>query len=164
MESPGDPVRARSEYVRTRTDTSDLRPHRDARQVRHDERVALAELLLAGYRGTVDDEGEELDDALAAIDEYAGLIVEPHSVVVDGETGLVAMCFVVVFDDRYYIDPVVVHPDAKGRGLGRSVVAAVLESLAAGGVHEVGATITDGNVPSERLFASLSFDRVGAWG
>jgi L-amino acid N-acyltransferase YncA len=35
--------------------------------------------------------------------------------------------------------------------------------LAASGIRVVGATITDGNVPSERLFTRLGFQRVGAW-
>jgi hypothetical protein len=38
-----------------------------------------------------------------------------------------------------------------------------LASLAAIGISEVGATITDGNVASERLFTGLGFDRRGAW-
>jgi L-amino acid N-acyltransferase YncA len=38
-----------------------------------------------------------------------------------------------------------------------------LATLAESGVTEVGATITDGNEPSQRLFTSLGFERVGAW-
>lgn len=153
--------RTRSEYRRTRADPSDLTPHPAARPVRADERTALAELLLAGYRDTIDDEGEDLDDAFAAIDHYVGTIVWPHSLVVEDGDGLVAMSFVVVVREQHYIDPVVVHPRAKGTGLGRAIVAASVASLAADGVHSVGATITDGNVPSERLFASLAFERIG---
>ena len=73
------------------------------------------------------------------------------------------MSFVVVVDGRHYIDPVAVHPDAKRAGVGRAAVATSLGSLIAAGVTEVGATITDGNEPSERLFDSLGFERVGSW-
>jgi L-amino acid N-acyltransferase YncA len=38
-----------------------------------------------------------------------------------------------------------------------------LHSLAADDVTEVGAAITDGNVPSVRLFARLGFVRTGSW-
>jgi L-amino acid N-acyltransferase YncA len=38
-----------------------------------------------------------------------------------------------------------------------------LRSLAEAGIDEVGAVITDGNTPSERLFARFGFVRVGEW-
>ena len=129
-------------------------------EARRDE---LADLLLDAYRGTIDDEGEDADDACEAIDEYLGVILTPHSfVVVDGDHS-VAFSFVVVVDGMHYIDPVVVRADRKRRGLGRVAVRRSLDSLAGAGVVDVGATITDGNVASERLFTALGFTRHGAW-
>jgi L-amino acid N-acyltransferase YncA len=119
--------------------------------------------VLDAYRGTIDDEGETLADALEAVDEWLGLAIAPHSVVLEEEGRLVAASFVVTVDDRHYIDPVVVAAPAKQRGLGSALVSASIRSLHDAGVVEVGATITDGNEPSERLFASLGFVRVGAW-
>jgi L-amino acid N-acyltransferase YncA len=156
-------ARTRSEY-RAAIDGQSFAVLAGARHVVDADRDALAVLLLAAYRGTIDDEGESLDDAYDAIDEYLGSIVRDHSfVVADAGGALTAMSFVVVVDERRYIDPVAVHPDAKRRGLGRAAVTTSLASLVAAGVTEVGATITDGNVASERLFASLGFERVGAW-
>jgi L-amino acid N-acyltransferase YncA len=77
---------------------------------------------------------------------------------------IVAMSLVVVVNERHYIDPVATASGLKGTGLGRDVVGQSLSLLAADHVEEVGAVITDGNVPSERLFASLDFTRVGVWG
>ena len=120
--------------------------------------------MLDAYRGTIDDEGENIDDALAAVDPCLVGALREHSFVVS-ETGAVsAFSFVVVVNDLHYIDPVVVAPDRKGAGLGREMVCLCLRSLADAGVFEVGATITDGNVPSERLFLGLGFTRRGAWG
>lgn len=134
------------------------------RRVADSDRDALAPLLLAAYRGTIDDEGESIDDAFEAIDDYLARIVREHSFVVADHTGrLIAMSFVVVVDGRLYIDPVAVHPDAKRAGVGRAAVVSSLCSLRGAGVTEVGATITDGNEPSERLFTSLGFERVGGW-
>ncbi|MEO6570403.1 MAG: GNAT family N-acetyltransferase [Ilumatobacteraceae bacterium] len=123
----------------------------------------LAVLMLDAYRGTTDDEGEDLADAREAIDHYLDTMVADASFVVTDAGRPVAFSFVVVVDGRRYIDPVVVASDRKRRGVGRSAVIASLQALATDGVTEVGATITDGNVPSERLFASLGFVRVGSW-
>ena len=133
------------------------------RGVRADDRDALAPLLLDAYRGSVDDEGEGDEEAREAIDDYLGRIVWPHSVVLEERGSLIAMSFVVIVEGRHYIDPVATASERKGEGLGRAVVLASLRSLADEGIAEVGAVITDGNTPSERLFARLGFVRVGAW-
>ena len=75
----------------------------------------------------------------------------------------VACSFVVTVNELPYIDPVLVAPTHRGTGLGRSMVTASLRSLQDGESTEVGAVITDGNEPSERLFATLHFRRVGSW-
>jgi hypothetical protein len=61
------------------------------REPADDDREALATLLLDGYRGSVDDEGEDHEDALAAIDHYVHLLVRPHSIVVHDGSDLVAI-------------------------------------------------------------------------
>jgi L-amino acid N-acyltransferase YncA len=157
-------TRTRSEYRLHSIDLGRLRSARGpVRPVAATDRDALAQLVLDAYRGTIDDEGETLADALEAVDEWLGLAIAPHSVVLEEEGRLVAASFVVTVDDRHYIDPVVVAAPAKQRGLGTALVSASIRSLHDAGVVEVGATITDGNEPSERLFASLGFVRVGAW-
>lgn len=116
--------------------------------------------MLDAYRNTIDDEGESLDDALVAIDRYFASTVRPHSFVVLDGADPVAFSFV---SDTHYIDPVVVASARKRDGLGSAAVQLCLRSLADAGVCEVGATITDGNVASERLFTGLGFHRHGPW-
>jgi GNAT superfamily N-acetyltransferase len=135
-----------------------------ARRPLDSDRDALAAVMLAAYRGTIDDEGESIDDAVAAVDHYLAGALRAHSVVLSEGGAVSAFSFVVVVNDLHYIDPIVVAPDRKGQGLGRDMVAQCLGSLADAGVSEVGATITDGNVASERLFIGLGFTRRGAWG
>lgn len=120
--------------------------------------------MLAAYRGTIDDEGEGDEEALDAIDHYFDTLEWQHSSVCERDDRLVAMSFVVIVDGRHYIDPVAVAASHKGQGLGTAIVTVSIRSLADAGVSEVGATITDGNAPSERLFTRLGFVRVGAWG
>lgn len=133
------------------------------RKVRDDDREALATLFLEAYRGTIDDEGEGPEEARAAVDYYLATILRPYSFVVETGDDLVAASLVVSVEGTHYIDPVVVSPSSQRRGVGRMAVIHSLAALAGGGISEVGAVITDGNTPSEGLFASLGFVRVGPW-
>jgi L-amino acid N-acyltransferase YncA len=156
--------RTRSEYRLKPLDPFALPPARvDARLVQTSDRDALAPFVLDSYRGTVDDEGETLDDSFLAVDAWFAAIEWPHSFVLEDDGQLVAASFVVVVEGVRYIDPVLVAASRKGRGLGTAMVSRSLHSLAADDVTEVGAAITDGNVPSVRLFARLGFVRTGSW-
>jgi RimJ/RimL family protein N-acetyltransferase len=157
-------TRTRSEYRMAPIPVATAHHSLQARHPVDADRDALAALLLDGYRNTIDDEGEDLDDAYVVIDQYLTRIEGPYSFVVLEQDTLVAFAFVVIVDEIHYIDPVVVAPARKQRGLARATVQLCLASLAAAGIAEVGAAITDGNIASERLFAGLGFDRRGAWG
>jgi len=119
--------------------------------------------MLDAYKGTIDDEGESVDDALEAVDQYLSRMVHEHSFVVTEEDRVVAMVFVVVVDGVFYVDPIAVAADRKRSRVGRDAARILLNSLALEGVTEVGATVTDGNVASEHLFLGLGFTRRGPW-
>lgn len=156
-------TRARSEYrlspVRVAVSSAPLPTvHPDEQQ-----RDRLAALMLDAYHNTIDDEGESLDDALNAVDYYLASILRLHSYVVLDGTDVMGFAFVVVVNGVHYIDPVVVASARKRLGVGEALVRRCLNSLADEGISEVGATITDGNVASERLFIKLGFNRHGSW-
>lgn len=156
--------RTRSEYRLKQLDPFALPASQlDARRVEVGDRDRLALLVLDAYRGTVDDEGETLDDAFLAVDAWFAAIEWDHSFVLEDDDELIAASFVVVVEGVRYIDPVLTAADAKGHGIGTAMVCRSLRSLAADDVIEVGATITDGNEPSERLFLRLGFVRTGSW-
>lgn len=137
----------------------------DAVNLTPDDRDSLAQLMLDAYRGSIDDEGETFDEARQAIDFYLDTCLRSHSWVAvrDGLPIGMSLVLIVEANGVHYIDPVAVARDHKQQGLGQQLVHASLASLAEAGVREVGATITDGNEPSERLFARLGATRVGAW-
>jgi|RhiMethySRZTD1v2_1073278.scaffolds.fasta_scaffold288797_2 L-amino acid N-acyltransferase YncA len=161
-------TRSRSEYLLTPLSAATAIPSPTqrwtARTVEVTDREQLATMILDAYRGTVDDEGEDYEAALAAVDDWLSRLEAPHSVVLEEDGQLVTVSFVVNVAGREYIDPVATVSWRKREGLGRAAVAISLRSLGEAGVREVGAVITDGNTASERLFQGLGFVRVGSWG
>lgn len=157
---------SRSEYLRVLADPplDDGTSERGIRLASVDDRDALVGLVLDAYRGTIDDEGEGVQEARQAVDDWLARRIPPASVVIEEAGRIVAMSLVVMVSGRAYVDPVATASSWKGKGFGRRAVSASLRRLRDAGVHEAGATITDGNVASERLFASLGFARLGSWG
>lgn len=156
-------TRTRSEYRLSPIEVTPRSSERETRRVLGGDRDVFAALMLDSYRGTIDDEGETVDDALEAVDQYVSRILRAHSFVVTEYDRVIAMAFTVIFDGVHYVDPIVVAADRKRSRIGHDAVSLLLESLAGEGVTEVGATITDGNVASERLFLGLGFTRRGPW-
>ncbi len=156
-------TRTRSEYRLSPLAVESPSIERVTRRVLGSDRDVLAALMLDAYQGTIDDEGEDVEDALAAVDRYMTGLVAAHSFVVTEDSRVVAMAFITVGGGVHYVDPIVVAADRKRTGLGRDAVRIVLDSLLTAGIAEVGATITDGNTASERLFLGLGFTRRGPW-
>ncbi len=156
-------TRTRSEYRLSPIATQPPSVELVTREVNGTDRNALAALMLDAYRGTIDDEGEDTADALAAVDGYLAEMQQQQSFVVIENDRVVAMAFVTVVDGVHYVDPIVVASDRKRTGLGRQAVRMLLNTLATAGITEVGATITDGNIASEKLFVGLGFTRQGPW-
>lgn len=142
---------------------STLPPGSSFRRPSQHDRTELAHLLLDAYRGTIDDEGETVLEALQAIDGYLQRILPQYSLVVERDGTLVAIAFAVVVRGTHYIDPVATASAYKRSGIGTATVSAVLQMLAEDDIVDVGAVITEGNAPSERLFSSLGFEKRGVW-
>lgn len=124
----------------------------------------LAELMLDAYEGTIDSEGEDLDDARAEVAgwyELAGAWppAMPSSVLAWRDERVVSAALVSPLEGQALMAYVVTAAASKGEGLGRLVVGQALARLRAGGATAVHAGITVGNEPSERLFAGLGFER-----
>lgn len=129
------------------------------RSVRPDDADGLAHLMVDAYRGTIDYDGETIEDARAEVGSFfshpgANLV---HSKLAEPDGSLRSACLVSTALGKPFVAYVMTHPQSKGKGVGTSVLRCSLRSLKQAGFHEVGAFITDGNVPSESMFR-----RVGA--
>ncbi|GAB4212638.1 MAG: hypothetical protein OHK0022_48690 [Roseiflexaceae bacterium] len=126
----------------------------------------LAALMLDAYQGTIDYDGETLDDARGEVRSFFEQETTPPllacSWVAQAGDELVAASLAVFWAQRDcpLIAYVMARAAHKGRGIARGLVGRSLGSLRAAGYTEVRAVITQGNLPSERLFARLGFVRL----
>ena len=133
----------------------------ELRTISTDDLEALAHLMLESYRGTIDYEGEELDDAIDEVRSYFEddpMLAHSFGAVVDGT--IVSAILVSAVDGLPFIGYVMTLPEHKNQGWARRVAAAALRSLADAGHERVVFYITDGNLASEALFRSLGARRV----
>ncbi|NOK60810.1 MAG: hypothetical protein GFH27_549289n207 [Chloroflexi bacterium AL-W] len=126
----------------------------------------LAELMLDAYRGTIDDDGETLDDALIEVQTYLsgerGVVpLLDDSYMAFMERAMVGVCLVGEWSakQRPLITYIMTGSDCKGLGIGQHLLWATLCRLAEHGYFEVLAVITEGNTSSERLFSRMGFVR-----
>jgi GNAT superfamily N-acetyltransferase len=127
------------------------------------DRERLAVLMLDAYRDTIDDEGETLDDARREVGGYLdGRALLDCSVVCEQGTALPGACLVSYLPNERVplIAYIMVASTSKQGGLGRALVSEALARLHDAGYARVLAVITEGNVPSERLFTGLGFTRM----
>lgn len=117
---------------------------------------ALAELMLDAYIGTIDYEGETIDEAVGEVESWldgSALLDHSYAAIVDG--AFVSAVLVMTLKGLPFIAIVMTRSDSKNQGLGRYVTATALASLREEGEEQVVLYITDGNTPSEKLFLSL---------
>ena len=144
------------------SEVADAQPGLRCLPPRPDDAERLADLMLDAYRGTIDDDGETLDDARQEVRSYLGIrpLLE-HSAVVAAGDRLQCACLISYLDDAEapLVAYIMTRSAAKRRGLARLALGSSLRSLADAGYERVLATITEGNRPSETLFGSLGFTR-----
>jgi len=127
----------------------------------------LARLMLDAYKGTIDEDGKTYEDTLNEVRAYfagerGGLAREDCSKVYELRRKLVSACLVAEWTERQI--PIIVYvmtlAEMKRQGLARSLLFTTLRSLRDLEYSEVQAVITDGDTPSEQLFAQFGFKRV----
>ena len=140
--------------------------HRDIRLKTVDEKdvFPLAELMLDAFVGTIDYEGETLLEARAELEKFlqGNDQTQPllqHSLLAMEGDQILSACLTSVWVERPYpwISYVMTNSQYKNRGLGISMVSEVLTRLWMAGHGAVGAMITEGNQPSEKIFSKLGF-------
>lgn len=123
--------------------------------------MQLAELMLCSYRGTVDDEGESLDDAVAVVEgmftgEF-GALDDRASVGFVRNDRLVAATVVTRHTGSPLVAFSMTRPQWAGRGLGRAGLRHACRVLGDAGEQEVRLVVTAANSRAVRLYESEGF-------
>jgi ribosomal protein S18 acetylase RimI-like enzyme len=128
---------------------------------------ALGALMLAAYRGTVDDEDESEADAIAEVERTLaggyGLWLEDCSFAVDEGSRIAGASIVTLWEGNPFLTYVVVHPDMKRRGLGTFLMTTSWNALVAAGYSHLDLFVTEENEPAVNFYRKLGFrvvDRV----
>jgi RimJ/RimL family protein N-acetyltransferase len=134
----------------------------DARMPTPADREALARLMLEAYRGTIDDEGESLDEAREEVDAWlaSAPLLDGSRVLGTRDGALISAVLVSRLGDLPIIAYAMTAPPHTARGLASALLSDVVASLAAQGERAVVAFITEGNLLSERVFTRAGFERL----
>lgn len=121
----------------------------------------LAGLMLEAYRGTIDFDDETYDDAVTEVQSFFDdkPSLEHSYLALDGDEAASAV-LVSIFDGEPFIGYVMTAPRHKNQQVGRHLVRLAMASLGDEGHTRIALYITEGNTPSERLFAGVGARRV----
>lgn len=122
---------------------------------------ALARAMLDAYRGTIDDEGETIDDARAVVRQLFegefGAMAWAASEVVERDGQLVSATLLTRWQERPFVAFTLTVPGHQRRGLARAGMQRAISRLAAAGETELRLVVTQGNTRAEALYESLGF-------
>jgi ribosomal protein S18 acetylase RimI-like enzyme len=135
-----------------------------ARSIDPSDVPALGALMLAAYRGTVDDEGETEADAVAEVErtlsgEY-GSFLSDCSFAVNDDARIVGASSVTVWEGTPIATYLVVRPEMKRQGLGTFLMASSGNALVRARYTHMDLFVTEANEPAVRLYRKLGFQVV----
>ena len=122
---------------------------------------ALGPLMLRAYRGTVDDEGETLEDAVAEVRKTLagdyGDFMPACSMVAEREAHVVSATLVTRLVGQPFIAFTFTDPACQGQGLAGACIRAAMAQLLMQGERELGLMVTLANTPAVSLYTRLGF-------
>ncbi|HEY9733357.1 MAG TPA: GNAT family N-acetyltransferase [Drouetiella sp.] len=130
-----------------------------------DDGIMLGELLYVAYKGTIDDEGQSLEEAhseaIETLQGRYGHIIWPASFIATEATDaeIAVSCCVVTDSEKFgpLLAFVATHPDFQKRGLARTLIAKSIDALRDVDVHLVKLVVTNGNESAMSLYRKLGF-------
>ncbi|MGI9649249.1 MAG: GNAT family N-acetyltransferase [Acidimicrobiia bacterium] len=129
-----------------------------------EDRMALADLMMDSYIGTIDYDGETHDQAVEEVDGALGgeaLLSQSLLAVRDGV--IQSAVLVNKANKDAFIGYVMTRAAVKGEGLASALLDLSAEAIWKAGYERITAWITEGNGPSEAIFLRAGFEVIGTW-
>lgn len=124
---------------------------------------ALASLMLAAYRGTIDYDGETLDDAVFQIRSVFqgkfGPFQELASFAIEEVGRLLSAIIITIWQGRPLVAFSMTRPEFKNLGMATFLLKSSINALLTFGQKELTLVVTDGNEPAQHIVESLGFQR-----
>lgn len=139
--------------------------HLFSQAIKAEDSSLLAYLMDAAYQGTIDHEGETIEqceqEMLQTINGRYGTFVPEASkmIVIDGVAA--AACLVTLWQGRPLIAFSMTSPLYQRRGLSRSLIEQAISALHALGEKVLYLVVTDGNTSAQELYRKIGFKELG---
>lgn len=134
---------------------------RDCRAISTGWLVALSQLMLDAYRGTIDDNEETLEDAIKMTqDTFAGGIgpfLKDCSWLIERDGKVLACTLLTLWRGEPLLAEVLTDPSAQNQGLGAFLIKKSINALLARGYSDLTLFVTKGNLPAQHLYEKLGF-------
>ena len=135
------------------------------RSARPEDAAAVLDI----YGPIIDETAISFETEVPSLDEVAGRIERSHAwLIAEDEDGVAGYAYASQFHPRAAYRwstevSVYLGPEARGRGIGKQLVATLLDRLREMGFVNAFAGTTLPNDASTRLFESLGFERIATW-
>jgi RimJ/RimL family protein N-acetyltransferase len=137
----------------------------EVRPPTRNDRPSLADLMMSAYVGTIDYDGETVEQAAEEINGYFEHEALPYESRLAESHGIVrSVVLVSLVEGDALIGYVMTRADDKSRGLASALLDLSMEAIWEAGYNRVRGFITEGNAPSERLFTRTGFEVIGTIG
>lgn len=135
----------------------------DARTISKTDYQSLGNLMLEAYRGTVDYDGESLEDSIGEIkgtlEGKYGTLIGPASYVIE-ENGVSAAAVIFTINEKEKMPLLtfaMTDPAYKNKGMSKYLIRKSLNSLLDLGYKECFLVVTDGNQPAQSMYEKMGF-------
>ena len=137
----------------------------DIRPPTNEDRSELAELMMDAYVGTIDYDGETLEQAVEEVGgAFSAKALLDQSRVAEIDGVIESAVLVSLVDSEAFIGYVMTRAAVKNRGHASALLDQSATAIWEAGYDRIRAWLTDGNTPSERIFLRAGFQVVGSNG